>query len=151
MQDKIKGQKGKETKLAKDELDYIDQQTKQIKDKLNKQTLEINQKRREAFEQQQDQLRKNRDEANNILLNTQVTGLSERLGNIKTGAEDKIQTIKLEYEINKEKLDDQLKAGRLNQKEYEPENNSLEKSSKREHERSNKESNKRILEIYDEY
>ena len=151
VQDKIKGQKGKETKLDKDELDYIDQQTKQIKDKLNKQTLEINQKRREAFEQQQDQLRKNRDEANKILLNTQVTGLSERLGNIKTGAEDKIQTIKLDYEINKEKLDDQLKAGLLSQKEYEAQINSLEISSKSEQEAIIKERNKRILAIYDEY
>ena len=151
VQDKIKGQKGKETKLDKDELDYIDQQTKQIKDKLNKQTLEINQKRREAFEQQQDQLRKNRDEANKILLNTRVTGLSERLGNIKTGAEDKIQTIKLDYEINKEKLDDQLKAGLLSQKEYEAQINSLEISSKSEQEAIIKERNKRILAIYDEY
>ena len=151
VQDKIKGQKGKETKLDKDELDYIDQQTKQIKDKLNKQTLEINQKRREAFEQQQDQLRKNRDEANKIILNTQVTGLSERLGNIKTGAEDKIQTIKLDYEINKEKLDDQLKAGLLSQKEYEAQINSLEISSKSEQEAIIKERNKRILAIYDEY
>jgi len=151
VQDKIKGQKGKETKLDKDELDYIDQQTKQIKDKLKKQTLEINQKRREAFEQQQDQLRKNRDEANKILLNTRVTGLSERLGNIKTGAEDKIQTIKLDYEINKEKLDDQLKAGLLSQKEYEAQINSLEISSKSEQEAIIKERNKRILAIYDEY
>ena len=151
VQDKIKGQKGKATKLDKDELDYIDQQTKQIKDKLKKQTLEIKQKRREAFEQQQDQLRKNRDEANKILLNTQVTGLSERLGNIKTGAEDKIQTIKLDYEINKEKLDDQLKAGLLSQKEYEAQINSLEISSKSEQEAIIKERNKRILAIYDEY
>jgi TP901 family phage tail tape measure protein len=151
VQDKIKGQKGKETKLDKDELDYLDQQTKLIKDKLEKQTSEINQKRREAFEQQQEQLRKNRDEANKILLNTQVTGLSERLGNIKSGAEDKIQTIKLEYEINKEKLDDQLKAGILSQKEYESEINSLEISSKSEQESIIKERNKRIPAIYDEY
>lgn len=151
VQDKIKGQKGRESKLDKDELDYIDQQTKLIKDKLDKQTAEINQKRREAFEQQQEQLRKNRDEANKILLNTQVTGLSERLGNIKSGAEDKIQTIKLEYEINKEKLDDQLKAGLLSQKEYESEINSLEITSKSEQESIIKERNKRILAIYDEY
>lgn len=151
VQDKIKGQKGKETVLDKEELDFIDKQTELIKDKLKKQRLEINQKRREAFEQQQDQLRKNRDEANKILLNTQVTGLSERLGNIKTGAEDKIQTIKLDYEINKEKLDDQLKAGLLSQKEYEAQINSLEISSKSEQEAIIKERNKRILAIYDEY
>jgi TP901 family phage tail tape measure protein len=151
VQDKIKGQKGKETTLDKEELDFIDKQTELIKSKLDKQTAEINQKRREAFEQQQEQLRKNRDEANKILLNTQVTGLSERLGNIKSGAEDKIQTIKLEYEINKEKLDDQLKAGILSQKEYESEINSLEISSKSDQETIIKERNKRILAIYDEY